>query len=208
MTVADQIKTLDRKFKQNEAQYDLDRKAAKTSGLSSENLKMYEFSTGEDLWYEPSALEKAKFEYSQLGKVFNKGLDKDDQKEGLLKRLKNIEDKSEKQLKAFKGKTDTKSQIDLFNEELSLEAAALLKEIKDIGDNVDYDKLFYTGGNKKPYGFKNFKTLEKLIKDIHNKNMTIDEARIKQSEFDEELDKLKAYSARGSKLHWLKRRCF
>ena len=123
-------------------------------------MKKYESSTGEDLWYEPSALEKAKFEYSQLGKVFNKGLDKDDQKEGLLKRLKNIEDKSEKQLKAFKGKTDTKSQIDLFNEELSLEAAALLKEIKDIGDNVDYDKLFYTGGNKNPTVLKILRQLK------------------------------------------------
>ena len=36
MTVTDQIKILDRKIKQNEAQYDLDRKAAK-SALSSAN---------------------------------------------------------------------------------------------------------------------------------------------------------------------------
>ena len=33
MTVAGQIKILDRKIKQNEAQYDLDRKAAKISAL-------------------------------------------------------------------------------------------------------------------------------------------------------------------------------
>ena len=39
----------------------------------------------------PSTIEQAKFEYSPLGKIFNKGLDKDDQKEGLFKRLKNIE---------------------------------------------------------------------------------------------------------------------
>ena len=39
----------------------------------------------------PSTVEQAKFEYSTLGKIFNKGLDKDDQKEGLVKRLKNIE---------------------------------------------------------------------------------------------------------------------
>ena len=38
MTVAGQIKILDRKIKQNEAQYDLDRKAAKTSALWSNNL--------------------------------------------------------------------------------------------------------------------------------------------------------------------------
>ena len=38
MTVTDQIKILDRKTKQNEAKYDLDRKAAKISALSSGNL--------------------------------------------------------------------------------------------------------------------------------------------------------------------------
>ena len=47
--------------------------------------------TGEDLGRKPSAVEQAKFEYSPLGKNFNKGLDKDDQKDGISKRLKNIE---------------------------------------------------------------------------------------------------------------------
>ena len=42
--------------------------------------------------YRPSALEQTKFDYSPLGKVFNKGLDdKDDKKEGPSKRLNNIE---------------------------------------------------------------------------------------------------------------------
>ena len=49
MTVADQINILDRKIKQNEAQYDLDRKVAKISALPSENLGKYEYLTGEDL---------------------------------------------------------------------------------------------------------------------------------------------------------------
>ena len=38
MTVTDQIKILGRKIKENEAQYDLGRKAAKISALSSGNL--------------------------------------------------------------------------------------------------------------------------------------------------------------------------
>ena len=98
MTVTDQIKSLDRKIIQNEAQYDLDRKAAKTSALSSNNLDKYEYLTGEDLGLKPSTIEQTKFEYSPLGKIFNKGLSKDDKKEGLFKRLKNIEVKNEKQL--------------------------------------------------------------------------------------------------------------
>ena len=76
---------------QNEAQYDLDSKAAKISALSSNNLDKYEYLTGEDLGLKPSTIKQAKFEYSPLGKMFNKGLDKDDQKERLFKRIKNIE---------------------------------------------------------------------------------------------------------------------
>ena len=101
MTVTDQIKILDRKVMQNEAQYDLDIKAAKISALLSNNLVKYEHLTGENLGLKASTVEQTKFEYSPLGKVFNKGLDKDGQKEGLFKRLKNIEDKNEKQLKAI-----------------------------------------------------------------------------------------------------------
>ena len=91
MTITDQIKVSNRKIVQNEAQLNLDRKAAKISALSSNNLDKYEYLTGEDLGLKPSTVEQAKFEYSPLGKIFNKGLDKDDQKEGLFKRLKNIE---------------------------------------------------------------------------------------------------------------------
>ena len=86
---------------QNEAQYDLDRRAAKISALPSNNLDKYEYSTGEDLGLKPSTIERTKFEYSPLGKIFDKGLDKDDQKEGLFKRLENITDKNEKQLQAI-----------------------------------------------------------------------------------------------------------
>ena len=91
MTITDQIKILDKKILQNEAQYDLDRKATKISALSSNNLDKHEYLTGEDLGLKPSTIQQTKFEYSPLGKIFNKGLDKDDQKEGLFKRLRNIE---------------------------------------------------------------------------------------------------------------------
>ena len=76
---------------QNEAQYDLDRKAAKISALSSNNLDKYEYLTGEDLNLKPSTVEQVKFEYSPLDNIFTKGLNKEDKKEGLLKRFKNIE---------------------------------------------------------------------------------------------------------------------
>ena len=93
---------------QNEAQYDFDRKAVKISALFSsfKNLDKYDYLTGEDLDLKPSTTEQTKFEYSPLGKVFNKGLDKVDQKEGLFKKLKTIEDKNEKQLKVLKDQSE------------------------------------------------------------------------------------------------------
>ena len=80
MTVTDQLKIIDDKIKANQAQYDLDRLAAKISALSSGELRKYEYLTGEDLGYKPSVVEQAKFEYSPLGRVFNEGLDKDEDK--------------------------------------------------------------------------------------------------------------------------------
>ena len=60
MTVTDEIKILEKKIMQNEAQYELDRKAAKISALSSNNLEKYEYLTDEDLGLEPSTIEQAK----------------------------------------------------------------------------------------------------------------------------------------------------
>ena len=49
MTATDEIKLFGGKTMENEAQYELDRKAAKISELSSNNLDKYEYLTGEDL---------------------------------------------------------------------------------------------------------------------------------------------------------------
>ena len=80
MTVTDHIKILDRKMKQNETQYDLDRKAARISALSSNNLDEYEYLTGEDLGLKSSTVEQAKFEYSPLGMSLSKAFKKNEVK--------------------------------------------------------------------------------------------------------------------------------
>ena len=59
---------------QNEAQYDLEREAARISALSSNNLHKYEYLTGEDLGLKPSTVEQERFEYFPLSKILNKGL--------------------------------------------------------------------------------------------------------------------------------------
>ena len=111
MTNKEQIKILDNKIRSNQAQYDLDRKNAKIPALSSGELDKYEYLTGKDLGYKPDIVQKAKFEYSPLGQVFNKGLDVGEKQEGFLKRLKNIEGKNEQQLDLIRGQGDR--QLDL-----------------------------------------------------------------------------------------------
>ena len=184
MIITDQIKILGRKIMQNEAQYDLDRKAAKISALSSNNLDKYEYLTGEDLGLKPSTVEQAKFEYSPLGKIFNKGLDKDDKKEGLFKRLKNIEDKNEKLLEAKNETKNIKEITDFVDKHLSLEAKDLIEEIRVIKKDVDYRKLKIRGGNNTDYDFSGYKTLKELFRDLYYKKITLDDAEANQIQID------------------------
>ena len=123
MTRKDQIKILDDKIKANNAQYDLDRMNAEISAYSSGNLPKYEYLTKKDLGYKPDAVEKVKFEYSPIGKVFTDGLSKENKskKVGLFKRLKNIED----------------NLIEVDDKDNKVGIFRIIKDIKDRGIKID-----------------------------------------------------------------------
>ena len=96
MTKNDQIKILNNKIKANNAQYDINRLNAEISAFSEGDLDKYEFLIRKDLKYKPNALNKAKFEFSPLGKAFNQGLNKKAEnykEEGVIKLLKDIRDR-------------------------------------------------------------------------------------------------------------------
>ena len=197
MTVNDQIKILNRKIKQNESQYDSDRKAAEV--LSSRTLDKQELLTGEDLGLKPSTFEQAKFEYSPLGEVFNKGLSEDDKKEGLLKKLKNIEDKNEQLLKIKDQTENIKEVNDFVGEPLSPQAKALIEKITVMQKDVDYRKLTLRGDNKVTYDFSDYKTFNELFRDLYYKNMTINDAEMKQNKFNTMRVALNNYSTKDKK---------
>ena len=91
MTRKDQNNILDNKIESNANQYNVDRLNAEISAFSSGNLNKYEFLTRKELKYKPNALDKARFEFSPLGKAFSTGLDKTAQgyqEECLIKLLK------------------------------------------------------------------------------------------------------------------------
>ena len=135
MTVKDQLKILDRKIKQNKADYDLYRQNAEISALSSGDINKYKYLIGKDLEYKPDPLQKAKIEYSPLGQVSNKGFKKDEKSEELLKRLKNIEDKTDNNnnLRVIEGQKDEgmKSIGYNFKENLSPEGLRVFIEIAE-----------------------------------------------------------------------------
>ena len=170
--------------------------------LSSDNLDQYEYLTGEDLGLKPNTIEQAKFEYSPLGNIFNKGLSEEDKKEGLLKILKNIEDKNKVKNKAQN--KDIKEVTDFVDQALSFEARELIKEIKTIQKNVDYRKLKIKGGKMKEYDFSDYRTFKELFRDLYYRIITIDEAESKQDEFNAVLHVLKKYSPKHDKYVTLK----
>ena len=95
MTRKEQNKILDAKIESNINQYKVDRLSAEISAFSSGDLNKYEFLKRVDLNYKPNALDKARFEFSPLGRAFNEGLDKTAQgyqEEGITKLLKDIRD--------------------------------------------------------------------------------------------------------------------
>ena len=119
---------------------------AEISAYSSGDLPKYEYLTKKDLGYKPDAFEQAKFEYLPLGKVFTDGLDKSDKNEGLLKRLKNIEDKSNNQLLTIKNisrpeikgnVSDEYKTIQDFKQELIDKNILKLTGVKKVDDIVD-----------------------------------------------------------------------
>ena len=125
MTRKEQIKILVDKIKTNERQYDIDRINAEISAYSSGDLPKYEYLTKKDLEYKPDAVEKVKFEYSPISKVFTDGLAKEDKskKIGLFKRLKNIED----------------NLVEIDDDDNKVGIFRIIKDIKDKGIKIDND---------------------------------------------------------------------
>ena len=153
MTVTVQLQIIDDKMKNNQAQYDLGRLAAKISALSSGELREYEYLTGEDLGYKPSVVEQVKLDYSWLGRVFNKGLVKHDQKEGLLlkilkKKMKSYRTHLAKSLRSIRMLTMkiifTMTLISIFAD--FTKTLENLKKMASLGSNrgelIDFYKLF------------------------------------------------------------------
>ena len=179
---------------QNETQYDLDRKVAKITALSSNNWDKYEYLTGEDLGLKPSTIEQTKFEYSPLSKIFNKGLSKNDKKEGLFKRLENIKDKNyeqgKKQLNAIKNISNKNLKAISYLNQISPEAKELYERIKKEKNDIDPEKFVCVKTDGTIFNFNNFKVSLDLASDIYNDKELLKNAEANQQKIKELLDGL------------------
>ena len=172
MTKSNQIKILNNKIKANNAQYNINRLNAEISAFSEGDLDKYGFLTRKDLKYKPNALDKAKFEFSPLGKAFNQGLDKKAEnykEEGVIKLLKYIRDRM---VRPTGGNNDNRNNggnnddnddnddngeefVKTFNENIDdkskeeLEAEELDRLLKNLKDGEEFIKTFDENINDK-----------------------------------------------------------
>ena len=150
----------------------------------------------------PNTIEQARFEYSPLGKIFNKGLSEDDKKEGLFKRLKNIENVQKNlirdsdnesiyyTLRSEFGDKDEKQQtndIDTkppnvfdYLKRLSQEASDLMEEIEEVNEDIDIYKLAFIGSNREKFNFNTFRMPLNFLSDIHNAKTSLKETEFEQ----------------------------
>ena len=147
--------------------------------------------TGEDLGCKPDVIQKSKFKHSPLVKVFNRGLDESDNKEGLLKKLKNIKGKNEQQLEAIKdqgerqleamsshdGTKKKKKKIELDSEK-NQEVKELVNEAKEIRRKHTQKKFACFHSNGTLYDFNRFRDLKQLGNDIFNGHISMKQAKM------------------------------
>ena len=134
-------------------------------------------------------------------KFLYEGLNEDDKKEGLFKRLKNIEDKNEKQLKAIEDKNekqlDTNSKslksISYFSQ-LSTKAKELFEKIKKEKNDIDPEKFVCVKTDGTIFNFNKFKNSLDLASDIYRNKSLLKNAEDKQNEIKILLNKLRKYS--------------
>ena len=117
-----------------------------------------------------------------------KDLSEDDKKEGLLKRLKNIEGKNEVQLQAIKDQGEVQlREIKDINKSNTLKvigeigkknanANKILLGIKEIDETLDNAELVCTKTDGTKYDFNHFLSPLKFVAKIHNYEITLDEA--------------------------------
>ena len=196
MTKSDQIKILNDKIKANNSQYKIDKLNVEISAFSEGDLDNYEFLTRKDLKYKPNAFDKAKFEFSPLGKAFNQGLDKKAEnykEEGLIKLLKDIRDKMVRPIGENNGENNGGNNggnnddnddngddgDDEYGDEYLLKLERLLKNLKD---DEKFIETFNENIDDKSKEELEAEELDRMFKNLKNKK-TLEAEKLESLQF-------------------------
>ena len=186
MSINDQIR--DEKL-----QYDINRKTAEISALSSGKDGNYEYLTGKEIIpsNQQQIIEQAKVTYSPLGKAFEK-------------QIKTIENQGEKQIKAVwnQGQVKTIKKYTYDNEDTPLIskqkvifnklADKRLEEITNLDTKVNSDGLIYRyKGNTADAKFDQFSNAFSLLDKIKDDKICLADAKNDQAKFKSNLNKIK-----------------
>ena len=167
MTIKDQIKD-------GKLQYDINREAAKTSGI----IDKYEYLTGEEILpsNQKQIIQQAKLNYSPLGKA-------------LEKEIKTIEDQGKKQVKAIQDNKQIVNKDDDYKDKLLLSREReilkdiynkTLDKIEELNNKIDYNNLNYVVvGTGDKYSFDDLDDPLIFLSNI-KKGETLMEKAIKQ----------------------------
>ena len=132
-----------------------------------------------------------------------KGLGEDDKREGLFKRLKNIEnaqkylikndDEDDKDKKQQTNNINTKPP-NVFNylKSLSPKTKDLMDEIED-DDDIDIIKLAFVGSDREKFNFNTFRMPLIFLSGIYNGEISLKEAEFKKRDSEKEIENLQFY---------------
>ena len=148
-----------------------------------------------------------KLNLSILKFIFNKGLSKDDKKEGLFKRLENIKDKNEEQLQAIKDQGEKQlKELKNIGKSKTLKAIGEISKKNDKGNKllsefrqIDETELVCTKTDGTKYNFNIFALPLKFIEKTHNYEITLDEAMDDQEKLEKLISRLENYNAKNKK---------
>ena len=174
--------TIDDQIRDEKLQRDVNREAAKMSGLSSGRLHKYEYLPGEDILpsNQQQIIEQSRFTYSPLGKAFEKQINTiKDQAQKQIEALESL--KQKERTKPIEDKSNNRAEAAIIFNDLINKREEIMSELHD---SVDYNNLNfeYVGPTKDVnfYGYMDSKELFNLIK---HSQIKFSEVKNKQNEF-------------------------
>ena len=182
--------TTDDQIRDEKLQYNINRKAAEISALSSGKINKYEYLTGEDILQseQQQIIEQAKFSYSPLRKAFQKQIKTiEDQGQKQVEALKDL--KPKEQTKPIKGKSNNQSRTtNIFNDLINKRKETMNK----LYEGVDYNNLkFDYVGPTKDVSFYEYIDSKEFFNSIKNNEISFSDLLKRQNEFLNKLSNIK-----------------